>query len=77
MGSWFSSEEATKTTELNGHQTSIVVEEGMSRVDSWHTLILLTILGLLLLQTILMGLRMYGRAMKRKYLERSHVGNPV
>lgn len=46
MGSWFSSETTATTNELNGQFTNVIVEEGFSKIDSWHTILLMLILAL-------------------------------
>lgn len=70
MGNWFSSTTSEKVTEVNGQSTNVIVEEGLSKIDTWHTVILLSILILLVLQTGFMAFRIHKQAMKRKYLNR-------
>lgn len=70
MGNWFSSSSSAQKTEVNGQATNVIVEEGLSKIDAWHTIILLIMLGLLVAQIGLTIYRMHRRAIKRKYVMR-------
>lgn len=63
----FYDEEQVNT--VNGQQTSVVVEQDMT-IDAWHTIIMVCILILLVLQIAGMVYRLHRQSMKKKYLSR-------
>lgn len=60
-----------KGNEVTGQATSIVIEEGMSRVDTWHTALLVILTTLVVLQCAYLIFRQYQKTMKKKYMERT------
>lgn len=70
--------EQSSQAEIAGESNNnIVIEQGMTKVDLFHTTVLLMLLGILILQTGYIGYRQHQRKMKRKYLERSRAPTRV
>lgn len=61
-----------KGNDITGQATSIVIEEGLSHIDTWHTILLVCVVVLIGLQCAHIIFRQYQRNMKKKYLERMH-----
>lgn len=71
MGNWFSSTSSEKITEVNGQSTNVIVEEeGLTKIDAWHTIMMISILVLLLMQFAFTLYKLHKRSMKKKYLTR-------
>lgn len=70
---------ASKETEVTGlANTNVVVEQGPQKIDMAHTILLMIILILALLELAYIIFRQYQKQMKKKYLERMHtLGGPV
>ncbi len=63
----------SKETEVTGlSNTSVIVEQGVAKIDVLHTVLLLLLVVLALAETCFVGFRQYQRNMKKKYLERLH-----
>lgn len=54
--------------------TNVIVEQGMQKVDVFHSILLLVLLVLVAIQTAYLGLRHYQKSLKKKYLERQLAG---
>lgn len=64
--------ESSKEAEVTGQaNTNVIVEQGMQKVDVMHTILLVLILILAVLELCYLTFRQYQKQMKRKYLERS------
>lgn len=71
--SFFLGNEPSKESEIAGvANTNVVVEQGMPKVDIWHTVLLIVILLLVVVEIVYLGFRHYQKQMKKKYLEMLH-----
>lgn len=70
--------ESSKEAEVTGQaNTNVLVEQGMGdKVDIFHSIVLILLLTILLLQCGYVIFRQYQRKVKRKYLERAHEIRP-
>lgn len=63
--------EVSKQPDVTGlSNTNVVVEQGMDKVDIAHSILLLIMLALLIMQGSYIVFRQYQRRVKKKYLER-------
>lgn len=70
--------EQSSQAEIAGQaNTNIVVEQGLAKIDVFHSIILLLLLGLLSMQMGYIIYRQHTRSLKRKYLERARTTNVV
>ena len=65
--------EPSKDSEISRvANTNGVVEQSMPKVDIWHTVLLIVILVLVVIETLYLGFRHYQKQMKKRYMEMLH-----
>lgn len=70
--------EQSSQAEIVGESSNnIVIEQGMEKIDVFHTVVLLMLLGLLITQTGYIAYRQHQRKLKRKYLNRLNTQQKV
>lgn len=65
-------EQSTQAEVAGQANTNVVIEQSVDKIDVFHSVILLMLLGLLVMQSAYLGFRHYQKSMKKKYLERAH-----
>lgn len=64
------SEQSVPSEVVGQSNTNVLVEQGMNKVDAFHSVLLILLLALVILQAAYLGFRHHQKMLKKKYLER-------